>query len=846
ILQILLKSTDNELRKQSESQLATYLQQDPNSYFTQLVSEFINQQNEPIFRQFACTILNQAILKNIDSKQYAWECLDQNLRENIKSTLLSNMMTNIQLIQKSCANAISSICVVEIPQKQWQNLISDLSSSTQPNVDIQIKKAAIMTLGQICDKLKQHRFSLEPQQKEQILTAILLGLSPEEQDVDIKTNSIIALGDAIEFMEELFQQKMVLEFSTQQLISCITNPLDVETLKLALQRTTDYVKTLHKYIGQYIVNLYNATENFIAHEDPEIACPAIEIWTTIASEYLERRKQNLDKNRINNVQQDNPNHIMQVQENLIRALLQNLLKNDTQQSTFESEIQECAQKSLCSIVEAVGDIVIPTFTIFISNTISNQEWQHRQAAAQSFGTLMEGISKVQISQLIQNGISEFVKMLQDSTQFVRESCSKLLSKIAEFHPECLFTNQNSNQDFQLILQSLTQSHNISKNISWLFCFLGENLEQYPNNSVIHKNVDIIIDSLIKNGIRGDLQQTDYSLIDVSFMGVMNYVHFSKQPQIAQKYLDFFIAQFDNSNSINDGRKSQIQSGILSAMHSCLLGLDEYFNKNQSKDVYNLIVNHFKRNADVDTDGMYVISALATVSGEDFCQYLDNFWPFINHSLSNKQQDLELFKTTLGTIGDIARACEAGFKEKLNILEPLMLGLEQTNFDREVKLQIFNCIGDIFLASKLNCLPYLDKMMRIFEFGFVGALEMQYSTDLDIIDYSEQLKDKIIDAYTCVMHGINDAQPNRYFLQHIPKLVEFIYKTCEQQYHPTVEYVKNCISLLMDIGNFYKKEAKQYIKNNQTISIINILKQFDQSPETKENLAYAERILKEMD
>jgi hypothetical protein len=33
--------------------------------------------------------------------------------------------------------------------------------------------------------------------------------------------------------------------------------------------------------------------------------------------------------------------------------------------------------------------------------------------------------------------------------------------------------------------------------------------------------------------------------------------------------------------------------------------------------------------------------------------------------------LELFKTTLGTIGDVARACDVGFKEKLEILDSLM-------------------------------------------------------------------------------------------------------------------------------------------------------------------------------
>lgn len=39
--------------------------------------------------------------------------------------------------------------------------------------------------------------------KENVLMAILIGLAPEERDSDIKENSIIALGDCVEFMTEI-------------------------------------------------------------------------------------------------------------------------------------------------------------------------------------------------------------------------------------------------------------------------------------------------------------------------------------------------------------------------------------------------------------------------------------------------------------------------------------------------------------------------------------------------------------------------------------------------------------------------------------------------------------------
>jgi hypothetical protein len=47
----------------------------------------------------------------------------------------------------------------------------------------------------------------------------------------------------------------------------------------------------------------------------------MEIWTTIANEYLERKKINAEKNRVNNVILENPNYTKEVFEGLIKILL---------------------------------------------------------------------------------------------------------------------------------------------------------------------------------------------------------------------------------------------------------------------------------------------------------------------------------------------------------------------------------------------------------------------------------------------------------------------------------------------------------------------------------------------
>lgn len=52
---------------------------------------------------------------------------------------------------------ISTIFTVEVASSRWMNLITDLTGSTSTSVSIEIRKAAILTLGQICDKLKEFK-----------------------------------------------------------------------------------------------------------------------------------------------------------------------------------------------------------------------------------------------------------------------------------------------------------------------------------------------------------------------------------------------------------------------------------------------------------------------------------------------------------------------------------------------------------------------------------------------------------------------------------------------------------------------------------------------------------------
>lgn len=54
----------------------------------------------------------------------------------------------------------------------------------------------------------------------------------------------------------------------------------------------------------------------------------------------------------------------------------------------------------------------------------------------------------------------------------------------------------------------------------------------------------------------------------------------------------------------------------------------------SDTVFSLVMDYFQFIKRVDSDGMYVIGALATCMDHYFINYLEKVWPYVEHVLSN--------------------------------------------------------------------------------------------------------------------------------------------------------------------------------------------------------------------
>lgn len=94
-------------------------------------------------------------------------------------------------------------------------------------------------------------------------------------------------------------------------------------------------------------------------------------------------------------------------------------------------------------------------------------------------------------------------------------------------------------------------------------------------------------------------------------------------------------------------------------------------ENIGAQVYELVIEYFKIKKEVTADGIYAMSALSAAWKKGFLFHLPEYWNFLLHALG-KMDDVELFKSAIGSLADISRTCENEFDSYLPQVVPALI------------------------------------------------------------------------------------------------------------------------------------------------------------------------------
>jgi hypothetical protein len=155
-------------------------------------------------------------------------------------------------------------------------------------------------------------------------------------------------------------------------------------------------------------------------------------------------------------------------------------------------------------------------------------------------------------------------------------------------------------------------------------------------------------------------------ISSCFTVLINLVRVAGSTQICNTYIEYVLKNFEQIHPLAKEKRDLFYSGFLTLAQVCLMTIRKgngSITMEQLSSLYNLVVEHYKRIGDVDSDGYYLVSSLAFFIPNDR-RLIDDFWKYIEYGLKKVNQD-DIFKATISCICDFATTYRDHISDKID-------------------------------------------------------------------------------------------------------------------------------------------------------------------------------------
>ncbi|KAM3131303.1 hypothetical protein pb186bvf_016621 [Paramecium bursaria] len=847
LLQVAFFDNNNNKRQQAETFIYQLKDTQLELVFNLCAQIMTNLETPSPLRQAAAQLLKNYMRLFLNSCP-TWSLVPQPTQIFVKQSCLSLLVDKQLELRRAGANVIGEICAHDIPKGLWPEIIRNLVHNCTIG-DLQIRTSALMTLGYICEGLKSVPSSgINVQDTQTILIGICSGMDKNQnQDADTTVYAIKALRDALSFMCEQFAEINIRNYIWGLLFEqMISN--NVVIREIALQTVIDFSRITFSFLPQYAPRLLETTLVSFQADTP-IAVPAIEIWSQIAQE-IQQNDKSIDQQVLTQTINLLYQFLTEKCQIFLMPLLSNLLITDGDINEGEQFAQLSRQQSSYKLISMILDITQQAahqiLMTFIGNTINHQDPKFRNAACLAFAALSEGEQKESARKILFENVARFAELINDPVHSVSIAALHTLARVAESYPEALINNGRSQQILATIVNTFGCPVKYLLVPVWVIVFLTDSMSKFEG-SFLWTNKHQVLSSLAQVAVRADIKDSDLSIIDAAFMGILNIIYTIQDPNSSKQYLTQFMTQIKATFTLSGNRMQHLQSGLLSCIHGCLVRLKAIdLSENEVSDIIQVCMSgQIVQKQDV----FYVFAGVAQCLRLQFAPYAAKCLEIISPSLQDSQ-DADTFKAALFCLSDIARAMDVQFAPYKKILDYLNELILNPGFNRELKLHIYNTLADVLIAVKDECFVYVQNFKKVLHLGMSGCVQLSYTNDINQIDYAERLKEALVGFYQCILHTFCDQnKPHPDLEDTIAPMFQFIQQVCDKSLKPTIEFAKSCINVVFDVANFYHyskalmPEIKQYITSDFIRQLLQVLNNYRKDKEYAESVDFALEILK---
>uniref|UniRef100_A0A0E0PL66 Importin N-terminal domain-containing protein n=1 Tax=Oryza rufipogon TaxID=4529 RepID=A0A0E0PL66_ORYRU len=832
ITQILLsaQSADGNLRVVAEGNLKQFQEQNLPNFLLSLSVELSDNEKPPESRRLAGIILKNSLDAKDSAKKelliQQWVSLDPSIKQKIKESLLITLGSSVHDARHTSSQVIAKVASIEIPRREWQELIAKLlGNMTQQGAPAPLKQATLEALGYVCEEISPEH--LEQDQVNAVLTAVVQGMNQTELSPEVRLAAVKALYNALDFAESNFANEMERNYIMKVICDTAVSK-EVEIRQAAFECLVAIASTYYVHLDPYMQTIFNLTANAVKGDEEAVALQAIEFWSTICDEEIELQEEYEGSDDANSTV--NYRFIEKALPSLVPMLLETLLKQEEDQDQDDNvwNISMSGGTCLGLIARTVGDAIVPLVMPFVEGNITKPDWHCREAATFAFGSILEGPSVEKLAPLVQAGLDFLLNTTKDPNSQVRDTTAWTLGRVFELlHSPAsanpIITSANLTRIMTVLLESSKDVPNVAEKVCGAIYFLAQGYEDAESiSSVLTPFLPNLIAALLSAADRADT--THFRLRASAYEALNEIVRVSNISetsgiigQLLQEIMRRLNLTFDLHilSSGDKEKQSDLQAllcGVLQVIIQKLSSSDAKSIIAQTADQLMFLFLHVFacHSSTVHEEAMLAIGALAYATGTDFVKYMPEFFKYLEAGLQN-YEEYQVCSISVGVVGDICRALEDKILPFCDgIMTVLLKDLSNSMLNRSVKPPIFSCFGDIALAIGDNFEKYLPYAMPMLQ-GAAELLAVLDHTDEDMVDYGNQLRRGIFEAYSGILQGIKGAKAQLMipYASHLLQFTEAVYKDRSRDESVT----KAAVAVLGDLADTLGSSSKDLFKSN---------------------------------
>lgn len=204
--------------------------------------------------------------------------------------------------------------------------------------------------------------------------------------------------------------------------------------------------------------------------------------------------------------------------------------------------------------------------------------------------------------------------------------------------------------------------------------------------------------------------------------IMNIVMNTNKRDVIVQLIEFMIEEYYKVNNSNMTDINFLVEQIISVLHTSILAHKNAIPNNEIlSKICDLITYHIKKFG-VESEGLNLLGATATTFSKTFELRAQSYWPAVKLGLS-QVNEMNTFKSTLACVGDLARMMESTFFNQATEVIKQLFEYLQSSLDRELKLCIISCMGDLVLSIQDYAANFLEQLLTMCDLCFQAVYEL---------------------------------------------------------------------------------------------------------------------------